>query len=257
MAKQNPSAKNARQAKIEAARKSSGSGVSKIVVGAIVAVVAIIAVVAVVVIADQNKKQRVGTSTAVPAAAGAMGQGFVANKDVTLQPGAPTLDIYEDFQCPACAQFEQVMGGTINELAEAGRIKLVYHFKTIIDANMGTEHSLVMANAAMCAADAGKFQPFHDAVFGNMPAQEGQGWTEAQTKGFAEKAGISGAALDTWSTCVDERKYAKYIESTEEASAKAGITGTPTVLLAGEKVDFVQVSTSDALVKAVEAATKP
>lgn len=255
MAKKASAAQTARQAKIEAARKNTGGGANKIVVGAIVLVVAIIAVVGAVVVAEQNKKSRVGTSTAVPAAAAGMGEGFFANKDVTLVAGAPTLDIYEDFQCPACAQFEQVMGGTIDDLAKQGKVKLVYHLKTIIDANMGTEHSLTMGNAALCAADAGTWQPFHDLVFANQPAQEGQGWTDAQTKGFAEKSGISGAALDTWSTCVEERTYAKYIESTEDASAKAGITGTPTVLLGGEKVDFKKVSTPDALVAAVEAAT--
>ena len=36
-----------------------------------------------------------------------------------------------------------------------GKIKLVYHLKTFLDANLRTTHSLVMGNAAMCAADAG------------------------------------------------------------------------------------------------------
>jgi len=256
MAKKMTGPASARQAKIDAARKDSGAGASKIIVAAVVVVVAIIAIVGGVVIADQKKRDRVGTSTAVPAAAAAMGEGFVANKDVTLQSGAPTLDIYEDFQCPACAQFEQIMGGTLNELAQQGKIKLVYHLKTIIDANFGVDHSLTMGNAAMCAADQGTFQAFHDDVFANMPAQEGRGWTAAQTKGFAEKAGITGAALDTWQTCVDERKYANYVESTEEASAKANITGTPTVLLAGQKVDFNKVPDAAALTAAIEAATK-
>ena len=256
MAKKKTAQQNARQAKIEAARKNTGGATNKIIVGAVVAVVAIIAVVAAVVIADQQKQDRVGTSTAVPAAASGMGEGFVANKDVTLVDGAPTLDIYEDFQCPACAQFEQIMGGTVTDLADQGKVKLVYHLKTIIDANFGVDHSLTMGNAAMCAADAGSFQAFHDTVYANMPAQEGQGWTTAQTKGFAEKAGITGSALDTWQTCVDDRKYSTYVESTEEASNKAGITGTPTVMLGGTKVDFNQVSTAAALTAAVEAATK-
>jgi protein-disulfide isomerase len=256
MAKKKTGPQNARQAKIEAARRNTGGATNKIIVGAVVAVVAIIAVVGGVVIAAQKKQDRVGTSTAVPAGAAGMGEGFVANKDVTLVDGAPTLDIYEDFQCPACAQFERIMGPTVDELAKQGKIKLVYHLKTIIDANFGVEHSLSMGNAAMCAADAGAFQPFHDTVYANMPAQEGQGWTDAETKRFAEKAGITGPALDSWQTCVDDRKYAKYVESTEEASNKAGITGTPTVLLGGAKVDFNQVSTAQALKAAVEAATK-
>lgn len=256
MAKKTTGPANARQAKIEAARKNSGAGVSKIIVAAVVVVVAIIAVVGGVVIAQQKKQDRAGTSTAVPAAAGAMGEGFVANKDVTLVAGAPTLDVYEDFQCPACAQFEQIMGSTVADLAQQGKIKLVYHLKTIIDGNLGTTHSLTMGNAAMCAADAGRFQSFHDDVYANMPEQEGQGWTEDQTRAFAEKAGITGSALDTWTQCVDDRKYAAYVESTEEASNKAKITGTPTVLLAGQKLDFNKVPDAAALTAAIEAATK-
>lgn len=256
MAKKMTGPANARQAKIAAARKDSGAGVSKIIVAAVVVVVAIIAVVGGVVIAQSKKQDRAGTSTAVPAAAGAMGEGFVANKDVTLVAGAPTLDVYEDFQCPACAQLERIMGSTITDLAEQGKIKLVYHLKTIIDGNLGTTHSLAMGNAAMCAADAGKFQAFHDDVYANMPAQEGQGWTDAQTKGFAEQAGITGTALDTWTTCVAEKKYTAYVESTEEASNRAGITGTPTVLLAGAKVDFNKVPDAASLTAAIEAATK-
>lgn len=256
MAKKSTKAHNARQAKIDAVRKDSGGGANKIVVGAVVAVVAIIAVVGAVVLTEKNKQDRVGTSTAVPAAADGMGKGFVANKDAALVAGAPTLEIYEDFQCPACAQFEQVMGGTVRELADQGKIKLVYQVKTFLDANLGTSHSLSMGNAAMCASDAGSFQEFHDAVYANMPAQEGQGWSDAQVKGFAEQAGISGAALDTWQTCVDERKYAKYVESTEEASSKAGVNSTPTVVLDGEKVDFNAVPDPAALKAAVEAATK-
>ena len=248
--------KSARQAKIDAVRKDSGGGANRIVVGAVVAIVAIIAVVGGVVIAEQNKQDRVGTSTALPAGATAMGEGFVANKDATLVSGAPTLEIYEDFQCPACAQLEQVMGPTIKELADAGKVKLVYHLKTFLDANLRTTHSLGMGNAAMCAADAGKFQPFHDAVYANMPAQEGQGWSQAKVKGFAEGAGISGDALDTWQACVDDKKYATYVESTEESSSKAGINSTPTVVLAGQKVDFNAVPDAAALTAAVEAATK-
>ncbi|KGN32531.1 membrane protein [Knoellia sinensis KCTC 19936] len=238
------------------AQTRGGGSVTPIVVGAAVAILAIVAVVAGVVINGRTAQEGAGSSTAVPAAAGGMGEGFVANADVKLLAGAPTLDIYEDFQCPACAEFEQVMGATIRDLAAQGRIKLVYHLKTIIDANVGVEHSLMMGNAAICAADAGKFQAFHDEVFAHVPAQTGQGWSAAQTKAFAVNAGVSGEALEAWTACVDERTYATYVESTEEASAKAGINGTPTVLLAGEKVDFTQVSTAAALVQAIEGATK-
>jgi protein-disulfide isomerase len=258
MAKKPTAATSARQAKIDAARKKSrntGGGANRIVVGAVVAVVAIVAVVAGVVITESNRQKRVGTSTATPAGVGAMGEGFVANKDVQLVAGAPTLEVYEDFQCPACAEFEQAVGPTIKQLADDGKIRLVYHLKTFLDANLRTTHSLAMGNAAMCAADAGKFQAFHDTVYANMPAQEGQGWTSSQTEGFAEEAGITGDAKETWQTCVDERTYATYVESTEESSAKAGVNATPTIRLAGKTLDLNSVRDSAGLVAAVEAAT--
>jgi len=255
MAKKNAPTPSSRQARIAAVRKDGGGGANRIVVGAVVAVVAIIAVVGGVVVAERNKQDRVGSSASVPAGAGAMGEGFVANRDATLVAGAPALEVYEDFQCPACAQFEQVMGPTIKELADAGKVRLVYHLKTFLDANLRTTHSLAMGNAAMCAADAGAFQAFHDTVYANMPPQEGQGWTAAQTSGFAEEAGITGPALDTWKECVDDEKYNAYVESTEESSSRAGVNSTPTVVLGGQKLDFATIPDGAALEAAVEAAT--
>ena len=255
MAKKPTAARSDRQAKIDAARKKTGGGANRIVVGAVVAVLAIVAVVAGVVITESNKQERVGTSTAVPAGAGAMGEGFVANADVTLKPGAPTLEVYEDFQCPACARFEQVAGPTVADLAGQGKVKLVYHVKTFLDANLGTTHSLVMGNAAMCAADGGAFQSFHDTVFANLPAQEGQGWSSTQMTAFAKKAGLAGADLDAWQGCVDAGTYNAYVESTEESSAKDGVNSTPTLKLAGTTLDLDAVSNAEGLVAAVEAAT--
>src|SRR5690606_32884568 len=128
-----------------------------------VALVAIIAVVAGVIIADQSTKSQEGTGgNAIPAAAGAMGAGFVANEDVTLQPGAPTLDIYEDFRCPACHRAYAVFHDTVSQLADDGDVKLVYHFKTVIDSNSRGTESLKAASSAMCAADADMFAEYHE-----------------------------------------------------------------------------------------------
>ena len=77
----------------------------------------------------------------------------------------------------------------------------------------------------------------------------------AQMSGFAEEAGITGSALEAWEACVDDKKYTAYVESTEESSSRAGINSTPTVMLAGEKLDFATIPDAAALKAAVEAAT--
>src|SRR5437868_10451928 len=51
----------------------------------------------------------------------------MATKGVT----SPVVDIYEDFQCPACKQAEEISGATFRNLAAEGKAKVVYHPITI------------------------------------------------------------------------------------------------------------------------------
>ncbi len=247
----------ARQAKIQAAQKASGGGANKIVVATVVVVVAIVAVVAGVIWMETSKKNDItGGGNAVPAGVAALGAGYPAYQDVTLAPGAPTLDVYEDFQCPACKSFEDQLGSTVEGLASEGKVKLVYHVKNFLDDNLRNDSSTKAGNAAFCAADAGKFQEFHDQVYANQPAQEGTGFPDAQLRSFAEAAGISGSALDTWQQCYDAGKYVDYVNSVETKSFEDGVKGTPTLRLDGTDLDLGQVGTPELLTKAIEDATK-
>lgn len=258
MAKKMPPAPtSARQAKIQAAQKSQGSGANKIVVAAVVAVVAIIAVVGGVIWSQQSQKDAItGGGNALPTGVSALGAGYPAFQDVPAAATAPTVDLYVDFQCPACAAFETALGSTFTGQAQEGKIKLVYHVKNFLDDNLRNDSSTLAGNAAFCASDAGKFQEFHDIVFKNQPANEGDGYTAAQLKAFAEQAGVTGAALTTWQQCYDSNKYVDYVNSVEQASFAAGIKGTPTVWINGKDVDLNTIQTPEALTQAFADATK-
>jgi len=244
-----------RTAKAIAAQTPTRRRPSAVLVGTAVAIIAIIAVVTGVIVASQSSKPSTAAGNAVPAHAAGMGQGYVDTSSATLVAGAPTVDIYEDFQCPVCGEFESLVGATVRQLADAGKIKLVYHFKTIIDGNYGTSFSLSAANAALCAADAGKFEDYHSVVYANQPSQEGAGWTDAQLEGFAQQAGITGTALTTWTGCFTSGRYDNYVRSTEKASSEKGINSTPTIYINGTEAQLQTVGTPDAFTKAVEAAT--
>lgn len=238
MAKKSPSKSpaNARQAKIQAASTTTSGGASKIVVAAVVMVVAIVAIVGAVIWQQQSATNDIiGDGNATPGGV-AMGAGFVAPSSATAPDGVPVLDVFEDFQCPACAKLEAELGETIKQLEADGKVKVVYHIKNFLDDNLGNDSSTRAANAAFCADDAGQFQAYHDAVYANQPASEGQGWTAAQLTGFAEASGITGDALKTWTTCSENNKYVNYVNSVEEQSSKDGVTGTPTLKLDGETV---------------------
>jgi len=252
--KPTPAAAKDRQAKIQAAQKSQGSGANRIVVATVVAVVAILAVVGGVVWSQSQKQAAIGTSTAVPAGA-SMGQGYPAFADVTPAAGAPTVDLYEDFQCPICSQFEAALGPTIADLAGSGKIRLKYHVLNFLDDKTGAKNSTPAANGAFCAAADGKFQQFHNAVYASQAA-EGTDVTDAQLAAWAKTAGITGDALKTWTTCVADGTYTRYVSSVNDAAFTiSGFSGTPTVRINGETVDLSKVATPELLTKAVQDAT--
>lgn len=248
---------SARQAKIDAARGSGGGGANKIVVAAVVVIVAIIAVVGGVIVLQQSEKDAVtGGGNALPVGVTALGAGFPAFADATAAAGAPTLDVYVDFQCPACAQFESILGPTIQDLGSQGKAKVVYHVKNFLDDNLGNDSSTRAGNAAFCAADAGAFEEFHGQVFANQPAQEGDGFTDAQLATFAEASGVTGAALTTWQQCVDAGRYVDYVNSVEKQSFDDGVRGTPTIRINGEIVELQTVGSPELLTQAIQNATK-
>jgi protein-disulfide isomerase len=255
--KPSSTATSARQAKIDAARGSGGGGANKIVVAAAVVVVAIIAVVGGVIWVQQSNEDAVtGGGNALPPGVTALGAGFPAFADATPVAGAPTVDVFEDFQCPACAQFESILGPTLQDHGAAGKAKVVYHVKNFLDDNLGNDSSTRAGNAAFCAADAGKFQEFHNQVFANQPAQEGDGFTDATLKGFAQAVGISGAALTTWQQCLDAGKYVDYVNSVEKQSFADGVRGTPTIRINGSDVELQSIGTPALLTQAIQNATK-
>ncbi len=239
--------------KIAAAAPKKGS--NPIVIGAVVAAVLIVAVVAAIVVGTGGTTSGTPGSSAVPAGVVGGNDGGILAIASAAKSNAPTLDVYEDFQCPTCGALEKAMGPTFASLARSGEIKLVVHTLSFLDDNLKNDSSKRSANAVACASDAGKFLPFHAAVFAAQPAQEGAGYTDAQLTQFATEAGITGAALTTWQKCVDSGQHAQYVLDVQDNAGRAGVNSTPTVKLNGKDITRT-LSTVDALVAQVKAATK-
>jgi protein-disulfide isomerase len=228
-----------RRAKIEAARPKGGGGPNRVVVATVVG--------------SQKKDTASGSGgSGLPAGASAMGKGIVVN------PGAPssvpTMDLYVDYQCPVCAAFERRFGQQVTQLADQNQVRLVVHTLSFLDDNLNNDSSLRAANAAACAADQGRFLPYHNAVFAGQPTKEGQGYTDAQLAEFATTAGISGAAKQSWQQCYDTREHNQYVQSVQTQSEKDGVNGTPTIKLNGRQVDLTTLTSAQALTDAVKAA---
>ena len=227
-----------RKAKAQAAAGTTGRGANVIVVAGIVIVLAMALVVGGVIWASRDGGASTTGTSQLPdgVTKGEPIEPFAAAKP---PKDAPVVDLYEDFRCPVCAVFEQAAGATITDLAKDGKIRLRVHLKTVIDSNTGGDSSAVAGSSAVCAADQGAWEPYHEALFARQPQQEtAEGFpTDAYTEA-AKEAGLEGDALDAWQQCTDDGTYVDYVRSVDEASFKAGFKGTPALTVDGTRLQW-------------------
>lgn len=161
-----------------------------------------------------------------------------------------TLTIYEDPQCPICKQFELQYGEGIRRLVDSGTINVVYQMASFIDDNLPqSNHASRRAVAALgCAVDQGVGLAYHDTVYANQPATEGDGWTDDTLKAMGAVAGLTGTKLDAFKRCVDAGTYLGWADNANQYFRDQKIPGTPNLVLDGTTVpDSAMASLTDLL----------
>ncbi|MBB1244384.1 thioredoxin domain-containing protein [Streptomyces durbertensis] len=168
-----------------------------------------------------------------------------------------TLDVYEDFRCPGCAGFEQTFGGTINELREAGKVKVRYHLVTVVDGHNGSSGSKNAANAAACAKDAGHFVAYHDLLFKHQQDTADGGFENKKNLVKLAKK-VDGLDTPAFRDCVEQGTHDQWVDRTHEAFLKSGYQATPTLVMDGEDLskDRNAQFTPEMLVNKVEEAAE-
>ena len=226
--------------------------------GVLITGVVVVAVLAIGIIgagwylgAKGNEQAPVVTASADPGAlapSGTIPAGELLEFGVIQGSAAtPTLELWEDFQCPACGQLEAVNGAGIEKLADEGLIRLVWRPTTFIDDKMGNDSSLRAAAAWGCAIDAGKAREYHNAIFANQPVNEGDGYSSDLLLSLGEQVGITGGDLDAFKACVTEGTYLSWVANSRQAFDKEGIQSTPTGKLDGVTVDNAVLADEAAL----------
>lgn len=195
-----------------------------------VAIVAIIALVIALVVWMNSAAKDPGT----PPSGSGINQETGA---VVVGDGDQTLDLYLDFMCPICNQFETTYGEEIQDLVSDGTITLNIHPISILDRySQGTNYSTRSANAMYCVAEADPDAavPFMQAMFTNQPDENSSGLTDAQILDIASGVGVTG--IDS---CVADGTYSKFVAAmTEKTPTQPGSQGigTPTLAVNGEVI---------------------
>ena len=170
-----------------------------------------------------------------------------------------TIDVYEDFQCPICREFQDSAGADIDALISSNSALVRFHMVSFLDASSsGNRYSSRAANAAFCASDnsVGDFLKYHDYLYSTVngqqiqPAEGGKGRSNAELENYAKAIGITGDALTTFTSCVTNETHKGLVQATTENWSARGYNGTPTLVVNGKSID----ATKQALDAAVRAA---
>ncbi|GAB3664125.1 thioredoxin domain-containing protein [Actinocorallia lasiicapitis] len=170
---------------------------------------------------------------------------------VMAKPGVekPVVEIYEDFQCPACKNLEKTSGNTFKQLAADGAVKVVYRPFRLFQQDKLKQNSERAANAALCAPG-DNWIGFHDTIYANQPPEGEDGFTTGELIGWAaeQPKPITG---DAFTRCVNGAEKSGQVQSmTDYALNTAKVQSTPTVKLNG--LDITNLAfVPDSLRKAV------
>ncbi|MFT3661468.1 MAG: thioredoxin domain-containing protein [Gordonia sp. (in: high G+C Gram-positive bacteria)] len=157
-----------------------------------------------------------------------------------------TVDVFEDFSCPSCKQFESKSGPALAWAAKTGKLRVRYHLLTFMDDKSPSgSYSSRAAGAVLCVArtgDAAVFHGLHAELFAQAPGPDSD--ADPTDTEMAEIAGRSGAKDET-RECIAagagvDRATAMADQSrTQLANSNKGRVATPTVLVGGRQIEGI------------------
>jgi protein-disulfide isomerase len=238
-------------AMIEAKRKAARER-SMYVNSALAIVIVLIAIIGIGV--QANRAKITGTLSAANASA--------TNGVVYGAKAAATVDVFEDFQCPHCLDFEQTVGPTLHNDVLANLAQVRYHTMSFLDSATGSNHySSRAANAGLCASDVSvdAFVKLHDILFtaAVQPKEGSTGRKDTDFATYAQQAGLTAEQISTFTTCVQTQEHKALVQAITENASKRGISSTPTVLVNGKQVDATLAAVTKAIAAADATGPKP
>lgn len=148
--------------------------------------------------------------------------------------GAPhKIVVYEDFLCPICGVLESTAGERLNTLIDEGKVQIDYRPIAIL--SRISSYSDESLNAFFVVRDASGpevAKKFHDLLYADQPAEDSATFPDADW--FVAKAVEAGATEAEVRDGIENDAQADTVTAATEESTKAGVQGTPTILLDGK-----------------------
>jgi protein-disulfide isomerase len=176
---------------------------------------------------------RTQPSSTSPAAAITVGHapvGIPVDGLVLGRAEAPvTIDLYEDFQCPACEAWGRTVLPRLatNEL-ESGIAKVVFH-----DVAFLGQESTDAGRAGYAAAQQGQFWDMWATLYANQGRENSGAFRRDRLMAMADRLDLDVARFQK---DMDSPAALASIEASRAEAGRMGVTSTPTVIIEGQQL---------------------
>ena len=133
-----------------------------------------------------------------------------------------TIVVWSDFQCPFCARSAPVLRDLRQKFGDDVRIVFRHLAMT------AHRKAQLAAEAAIAAAQQGKFWAFHDRIWAQFGSLD-----RADLEAFAKDVGLDMAAF---TGALDDRRYHDLVVTEGAMAMATGVDGTPTMFVNGQPV---------------------
>jgi len=133
----------------------------------------------------------------------------------------PMIREYSDFYCPYCQKLAlEVLPKIKKELVNPGLARFEYRHFPLIEIH---PDAFQAAEASECAAEQGKFWPYHDLLFATLQKNQGVD--------YVNLAKMLGLDTQKFETCLKTGKYRDVVQAMRAEAESLGLQGTPSVFV--------------------------
>lgn len=140
-----------------------------------------------------------------------------------------TLVEYGDYECPYCKNYYPL----VKQVQQAYGDQITFQFRNYPLTQLHP-HAYEAARAAEAAGKQGKYFPMHDLLYENQDSWANASDVSSIFAGFAQQLGLN---VDQFKADEASEAVANIINADTQAGQQLGITGTPTFVLDGKKID--------------------
>lgn len=175
----------------------------------------------------------------------------VSGQPMLGQEDAPVeIAVFEDFKCPACRFFdENVFPEVKRELIDTGQARIYFLNYPFIGPDSTTA---AIAGECVYNENPEAFWDYKTYVFRSQ-GDESEAWATPAVLADIARNNLSGLDADALQSCTADKTYAEQVSTEKAMGDAAGVQGTPSIFVDGQRLESFEFSAVQTAVKNAQA----